>query len=50
LGVWSAKAASTGGSKKCKSNYGNPTVNLCDAHWPDEKSTRVWLVVFYTTW
>lgn len=43
-------ASKAGGSKKCKGNYVSPVVNLCEAHWPDAKSTRVWMVVFYTTW
>ncbi|CAJ1344313.1 unnamed protein product [Effrenium voratum] len=42
--------SSTGGSKKCKGSYAAPVVNLCQDHWPDAKSTRVWMVVFYTTW
>jgi len=50
LGALSVSAGSTGGSKKCKGSYMTPVVNLCAEHWPDAKSTRVWMVVFYTTW
>jgi len=50
LGVLSAKAGTAGGAKKCKGSYSGAVVNLCDAHWPDAKATRVWLVVFYATW
>ena len=46
----SASSQSSGGSKKCKGSYANPVVNLCSDHWPDAKSTRVWMVVFYTSW
>mmetsp|Transcript_34035 Transcript_34035/g.79318 ORF Transcript_34035/g.79318 Transcript_34035/m.79318 type:complete len:326 (-) Transcript_34035:241-1218(-) len=46
----SASSESSGGSKKCKGSYANPVVNLCSEHWPDAKSTRVWMVVFYTSW
>lgn len=42
--------SSTGGSKKCRGSYAAPVVNLCSDHWPDAKSTRIWMVVFYTSW
>ena len=43
-------ASSSGGSKKCRGSYASPVVNLCADHWPDAKSTRIWMVVFYTSW
>ena len=42
--------SSTGGSKKCRGSYAAPVVNLCADHWPDAKSSRIWMVVFYTSW
>jgi len=52
VSAWGAGASAStgGGSKKCAGSYANPVVNLCNAHFPDAKSSRVWMVVFYTTW
>lgn len=39
-----------GGSRKCAGHYIGGVVNLCEKHWPDENSEKIWFVVFYTPW
>ena len=50
-GLTAAPLAVAAKGKKCTGHFGSSGVaNLCEAHFPDKKSDKIWFVKFYAPW
>ena len=48
----STPVISAGKSKSCPGHFGGSSkvVNLCESHFPDKNSDKVWFIKFYAPW